>query len=179
MVCGSLRSESASPERLVTIGLNDVGRGFDRTYLVVPLRAEQFRGDRFPGRLDEPDSGDQQPDSLARILSAPRLISPAHGGLEKQFVSVKEKEQFASGVKGSGACGGSSGHRLLLGKTFARPERSNGTRTADFAAFPPTGRAKIVSTLGKRFYGFPEKSSTKQGVSFGNPGLLWCLRLPP
>lgn len=49
VVCGCGRSlaELPSPERWVTIGVNDVGRLFDPTYLVVVNPRGQFRGDRF------------------------------------------------------------------------------------------------------------------------------------
>jgi hypothetical protein len=49
VVCGcgtSLRS-LAQPERFVTIGVNDVGRLFEPTYLVVLNPRTQFAGDRF------------------------------------------------------------------------------------------------------------------------------------
>ena len=49
VVCGCGRSllELAEPERLLTVGVNDVGRLFDPTYLVVLNPRSQFRGDRF------------------------------------------------------------------------------------------------------------------------------------
>ncbi len=45
-------------------------------------------------------------------------------------------------------------HLLLLGKILARPKRWIGTTTADFAAFPPTGRAKI----------FPNSSRNRSSI---------------
>lgn len=45
--CGASLRELHSPERFVTIGVNDVGRLFDPTYLVVVNPRNQFRGDRF------------------------------------------------------------------------------------------------------------------------------------
>ncbi len=49
IVCGCGRSlaELPAPERRLTIGVNDVGRLFDPTYLVVVNPKSQFRGDRF------------------------------------------------------------------------------------------------------------------------------------
>ena len=49
VVCGCGRSlaDLPVPERWVTIGVNDVGRLFDPTYLVVVNPRSQFRGDRF------------------------------------------------------------------------------------------------------------------------------------
>lgn len=49
VVCGCGRSlaELPEPERWTTIGVNDVGRLFDPTYLVVVNPKRQFRGDRF------------------------------------------------------------------------------------------------------------------------------------
>ncbi len=49
VVCGCGRSLAELPEpgRLLTIGVNDVGRLFDPTYLVVVNPKGQFRGDRF------------------------------------------------------------------------------------------------------------------------------------
>jgi glycosyltransferase involved in cell wall biosynthesis len=49
VVCGCGRSlaELPTPERWLTIGVNDVGRLFDPTYLVVVNPRSQFRGDRF------------------------------------------------------------------------------------------------------------------------------------
>jgi hypothetical protein len=49
IVCGCGRSlaELPEPERWTTIGVNDVGRLFDPTYLVVVNPRSQFRGDRF------------------------------------------------------------------------------------------------------------------------------------
>jgi glycosyltransferase involved in cell wall biosynthesis len=45
--CGASLNDFAHPERYVTIGVNDVGRLFDPTYLVVVNPRAQFRGDRF------------------------------------------------------------------------------------------------------------------------------------
>ncbi len=49
VVCGCGRSlaDLPHPERWLTIGVNDVGRLFDPTYLVVVNPRRQFRGDRF------------------------------------------------------------------------------------------------------------------------------------
>lgn len=45
--CGSSLSRIVAPERLVTIGVNDVGRLFDPDYLVVLNPPSQFSRDRF------------------------------------------------------------------------------------------------------------------------------------
>lgn len=45
--CGSSLSQLVSPERFITIGVNDVGRLFQPDYLVVLNPRQQFRGDRF------------------------------------------------------------------------------------------------------------------------------------
>lgn len=45
--CGPSLNELADPQRFVTIGVNDVGRLFDPTYLVVVNPPSQFKGDRF------------------------------------------------------------------------------------------------------------------------------------
>jgi hypothetical protein len=45
--CGESLNELQSPERFITIGVNDVGRRFDPTYLVVVNPRRQFKGDRF------------------------------------------------------------------------------------------------------------------------------------
>jgi hypothetical protein len=45
--CGPSLNELAGPERFVTIGVNDVGRLFDPTYLVVVNPRPQFRDGRF------------------------------------------------------------------------------------------------------------------------------------
>ena len=45
--CGSSLLGLARPERLITIGVNDVGRLFDPTYLVVVNPRNQFKTDRF------------------------------------------------------------------------------------------------------------------------------------
>ncbi len=45
--CGPSLNDFTSPERFVTIGVNDVGRLFDPTYLVVVNPRSQFKGDRF------------------------------------------------------------------------------------------------------------------------------------
>lgn len=45
--CGSSLSQVVSPERCITIGVNDVGRLFQPDYLVVLNPKEQFRADRF------------------------------------------------------------------------------------------------------------------------------------
>jgi hypothetical protein len=45
--CGASLNQFAHPERFVTIGVNDVGRRFDPTYLVVVNPRSQFSGDRF------------------------------------------------------------------------------------------------------------------------------------
>jgi hypothetical protein len=49
VVCGCGRSQLdlPDPRRYTTIGVNDVGRLFDPTYLVVVNPRSQFRGDRF------------------------------------------------------------------------------------------------------------------------------------
>lgn len=49
IVCGCGRSLTRlrEPERYLTIGVNDVGRLFDPTYLVVLNPRSQFRGDRY------------------------------------------------------------------------------------------------------------------------------------
>ena len=49
VVCGCGRSllDLPEPRRFTTIGVNDVGRLFDPTYLVVVNPRSQFRGDRF------------------------------------------------------------------------------------------------------------------------------------
>ncbi|MFL5386798.1 MAG: methyltransferase domain-containing protein [Longimicrobiaceae bacterium] len=45
--CGASLGGLAEPGRFVTIGVNDVGRLFDPTYLVVVNPRNQFKGDRF------------------------------------------------------------------------------------------------------------------------------------
>ena len=45
--CGSSLRQLVSPERFITIGVNDVGRLFQPDYLVVLNPRQQFRGDRF------------------------------------------------------------------------------------------------------------------------------------
>ncbi len=45
--CGESLKELSSPQRHITIGVNDVGRLFDTTYLVVVNPRSQFKGDRF------------------------------------------------------------------------------------------------------------------------------------
>ena len=45
--CGPSLNLLTTPERFITIGVNDVGRLFDPTYLVVLNRRSQFSGDRF------------------------------------------------------------------------------------------------------------------------------------
>jgi glycosyltransferase involved in cell wall biosynthesis len=45
--CGPSLKELADPLRQLTIGVNDVGRLFDPTYLVVVNPRSQFKGDRF------------------------------------------------------------------------------------------------------------------------------------
>ena len=45
--CGSSLHELAEPSRFITIGVNDIGRLFDPTYLVVVNPPNQFKGDRF------------------------------------------------------------------------------------------------------------------------------------
>ena len=45
--CGQSLRELASPERHITIGVNDVGRLFDPTYLVVVNPRSQFKAERF------------------------------------------------------------------------------------------------------------------------------------
>lgn len=45
--CGVSLPDLPHPEGLITIGVNDVGRLFDPTYLVVVNSRHQFRGDRF------------------------------------------------------------------------------------------------------------------------------------
>lgn len=45
--CGSSLNDFKRPERFVTIGVNDVGRLFQPTYLLVVDPKERFKGDRF------------------------------------------------------------------------------------------------------------------------------------
>jgi hypothetical protein len=45
--CGESLNTLNRPERFITIGVNDVGRLFQPTYLVVVDPREQFKGDRF------------------------------------------------------------------------------------------------------------------------------------
>ena len=45
--CGTSIADLAGPERLLTIGVNDVGRLFQPTYLVVLNPRRQFKGERF------------------------------------------------------------------------------------------------------------------------------------
>ena len=45
--CGTSLNELTDPERLVSIGVNDVGRRFHPNYLVVVNHRAQFTGDRF------------------------------------------------------------------------------------------------------------------------------------
>lgn len=45
--CGPSLHELEQPQRFVTIGVNDVGRLFDPTYLVVVNPRQQFEGERF------------------------------------------------------------------------------------------------------------------------------------
>ncbi len=45
--CGPSLVELEHPERFITIGVNDVGRLFDPTYLVVLNQRRQFKSDRF------------------------------------------------------------------------------------------------------------------------------------
>ena len=45
--CGSSLNDFNSPSRFITIGVNDVGRLFDPTYLVVLNPPHQFKDDRF------------------------------------------------------------------------------------------------------------------------------------
>lgn len=45
--CGSSLNDLPHPDRFITIGVNDVGRRFDPTYLVVVNPRSQFRSERF------------------------------------------------------------------------------------------------------------------------------------
>ena len=45
--CGPSLHELADPHRFITIGVNDVGRLFDPSYLVVVNPRSQFKADRF------------------------------------------------------------------------------------------------------------------------------------
>lgn len=45
--CGESLNDLARPDQWITIGVNDVGRRFQPTYLVVANWRHQFRGDRF------------------------------------------------------------------------------------------------------------------------------------
>lgn len=45
--CGPSLNDLRDPQRFVTIGVNDVGRLFDPSYLVVVNPRQQFKGDRF------------------------------------------------------------------------------------------------------------------------------------
>jgi hypothetical protein len=45
--CGESLNDLAHPERYITIGVNDIGRHFQPTYLVVVNPRNQFSGDRF------------------------------------------------------------------------------------------------------------------------------------
>lgn len=45
--CGESLNDLAHPEHFITIGVNDVGRRFQPTYLVVVNPRQQFSGDRF------------------------------------------------------------------------------------------------------------------------------------
>ena len=45
--CGPSLHELANPQRYITIGVNDIGRLFDPTYLVVVNPPNQFKADRF------------------------------------------------------------------------------------------------------------------------------------
>ena len=45
--CGPSLKELPDPERMITLGVNDVGRLFDPTYLVVVNPRSQFKADRF------------------------------------------------------------------------------------------------------------------------------------
>ena len=45
--CGESLNLLEHPERYITIGVNDVGRLFDPTYLVVVNPRTQFKNDRF------------------------------------------------------------------------------------------------------------------------------------
>ncbi|MGH6891165.1 MAG: hypothetical protein ACREEP_02785, partial [Dongiaceae bacterium] len=45
--CGASLRDFRPPKNLITIGVNDVGRLFDPTYLVVLNSRQQFSGDRF------------------------------------------------------------------------------------------------------------------------------------
>ncbi|MGH8477125.1 MAG: hypothetical protein ACRER2_15365 [Methylococcales bacterium] len=45
--CGASLKDFRPPGNLITIGVNDVGRLFDPTYLVVLNNRQQFSGDRF------------------------------------------------------------------------------------------------------------------------------------
>jgi hypothetical protein len=45
--CGTSLTELTNPQRYTTIGVNDVGRLFDPTYLLVVNPRSQFKGDRF------------------------------------------------------------------------------------------------------------------------------------
>ena len=45
--CGESLNELTDPGRFITIGVNDVGRLFDPTYLVVLNPKHQFKNDRF------------------------------------------------------------------------------------------------------------------------------------
>ena len=51
--CGSSVLELDNPERFITIGVNDIGRLFDPTYLVVLNKQREFSGQRFAGSLAE------------------------------------------------------------------------------------------------------------------------------
>jgi glycosyltransferase involved in cell wall biosynthesis len=76
VVCGCGRSlnDLPCPERWISIGVNDVGRLFDPTYLVVLNPRRQFAGDRFRYVLE----------SRARALFT--QLDPRHLGLEHGHV---------------------------------------------------------------------------------------------
>jgi len=70
--CGSSLSQIVSPERFVTIGVNDVGRLFTPDYLVVLNPGEQFRGGRF--QYVEKSKADAVFTQLDLELSHPNVV---------------------------------------------------------------------------------------------------------
>ncbi len=169
--CGPSLRELEQPERFITIGVNDVGRLYDPTYLVVLNPRQQFKADRF--RYVEASNAQ----ALFTQLDLGRVKPPVvkfrlgqYGGVEIGAGDVLHYTQNSPYVAVCLAAYMGAKRIGLIGVDFT-----------DDHFFAPTGRHALSSRLQEidRQYGRLAASLAQRGIALVNLGSISRLRTLP
>ena len=158
--CGPSLNELPNPERFLTIGVNDIGRLFTPTYLVVVNPRSQFKGDRFryveqstaQALFTQLDLGHVRPPVVRFTLGQYAGTAPAIGDALPYAQNSPYVAVCLAAYMGATRIG-------LIGVDFT-----------DHHFFGPTGRHPLASRLAQidREYGALSEALAARGVELVN-----------